>query len=57
MIERSNHNEVIFVCDGCADEEQTGTTSIKHAWEEIKEIGWRREKDGFNWEHFCKDCS
>lgn len=57
MIERTNHNEILFVCDDCGDSEQTGHKTIELAWEEIKQAGWRREKDGFIWQHFCKDCA
>lgn len=57
MIERTNHNEIAFVCDECGEVEQTGSHIIEPAWEEVKQVGWHCEKDGFIWRHFCKDCA
>lgn len=57
MIERSNHNEIMFVCDECGEEEQLGTTRFDEAWEQIKALGWIAKPEGVGeFTHLCGDC-
>lgn len=56
MIEKTNHNEIMFVCDGCGEAEQTGSTDFQEALAEVKQAGWIAKKENNEWQHFCKDC-
>lgn len=56
MIERQ-HRFIIFVCDGCDDDLDTGTAEWDEAMEEFRAEGWRAIKgsDG-EWTHRCPSC-
>lgn len=56
MIERSNHNEIMFVCDGCGEAEQTGSKEFTEALAEVKQAGWVARKEDDEWQHLCGDC-
>lgn len=51
-------HRIIFQCDGCGDEEDTGLTDFHDALDHIRSAGWVTRKDGDEWLHFCsRECA
>lgn len=57
MTVEREYGNIVFICDECGDDLNTGTKD----WEEAKEIagdeGWVPIPDGNTWIHCCPDCA
>jgi len=51
------HEKIVFVCDECQDDLETGETSWFHAREIFKKEGWRTIFEGSGFKHYCPDCT
>lgn len=53
------HNKVIFICDECDDDFETGETNFFEALNRVKEEGWivKRNDDDTEWLHICASCT
>lgn len=48
--------EIIFNCDDCGEELDTGEEDFQAALQMIKGEGWSVEKHPDGWKHFCPEC-
>ena len=47
---------IIFICDDCEDEFDSGEQDFKEALDEAKDAGWIARNVAGEWMHFCEDC-
>ena len=56
MLDRQ-HGNIIFICDECQDDLDTGTSNFDAARSALKQHLWISIKDSNGeWTHVCKDC-
>lgn len=48
--------EIIFNCDDCGEENDTGEADFQTALQMIKDEGWAVEHHPDGWKHFCPEC-
>jgi len=58
MTTHRNGNYIVFQCDGCLDEYESGSgQEFMDAWNDAKDEGWRAYKDESDeWVHKCPSC-
>ena len=48
---------IVFVCDECGDQLETGAEDFAEALERMREANWTYRKDDVGqWEHYCSVC-
>lgn len=58
MIDRPHHDGPIsFQCDACPAVIETHCQEFSGAHAKMKAAGWRAQKDGDEWVHFCGGCA
>jgi hypothetical protein len=52
-----NHREIVFECDNCNELIETGEEEFHPAYQLAKDEGWKAQKSGSEWVHYCPDCT
>lgn len=55
MIHRDD-GELVCECNTCTTEQYGGTLEFRDFVTQLKEDGWRIQKDGDEWIHTCPEC-
>lgn len=52
------HGKLIFICDECGDDINTGEADWIDGLRVMRSSGWgrRHDSDGGQWQHLCQDC-
>ena len=52
----SRDSIIIFVCDDCGDDFDTGEYDFQAAYQMVKDCEWVARKEDDKWVHYCGDC-
>lgn len=52
MIDRVK-GEIVWICDGCDDDLETGTDDFTEARNDLNRQGWLTTKKDDAWAHYC----
>jgi hypothetical protein len=47
---------IVFVCDECGGQLETGTTSFDEARADLRENAWGYRRVDDKWCHYCENC-
>lgn len=57
MASERQHGMVVFICDGCDDDFESGTDDFLDAVASLKDEGWLITRSGDEeWRHYCPAC-
>ena len=51
------HERVVFECDSCGEVLEPGKREFDAALAALRGAGWRTEKIGETWHHYCDECA